>query len=207
MGHIYYPRPETLNRWHSFDAHFQHGAGSSSLLLLPIKEANTSIITICNQCPLWLPRMQDIKLLTLHWRSLSGWGRERLSRYFDHNGGRSTQKEHCHTIFNILRLTVGYLNATINITTGIAKAEIGPNGSSQTRRSLRVDGYGAGYGLPKSSGPDHWTVLDQNLTVSPVQTLIAGGLPGSGANTTHDYRLTPECGFSFRRDSLHNRPQ
>jgi len=198
MRHLYYPRCETFNRWRSFDAHFQDWAGSVSLLLLPIKEANTSVMTICNQCPLWLPRMQDLKSLTLHWRSFPGWGRERLSTYFDHKGGQYIQKEHCRTIVNISRLTVGYLNATINRTTRNAKPEIGPNAYSQTRQDWWVDGYGATFGLPRSSGLGFWTVLELNWTIFPVQTWIAGRLPGPAANTRQ------LCGGSITTPSILN---
>ena len=184
MRHLYYPRCETLNRWHSFDAHFHNGAGTVSLLLLPIKEANTSVMTSCNQCPLWFPRMQDLKSLTLRWRSFPGWGREWLSTYFDHKGSHFIQTEHRPPIVIILRLTVRYLNATINRSTRNVEPEIGPDGSSETRQNLRVDGYGAKFGLPRSCGSGFWTVLEPNRTIFPVQTRSAGGFPGPFADTS-----------------------
>jgi len=183
MCQLYYPRCETLNCWRSFDSHFEDEAGSVSLLLLPMKEANTSIMTICNQCPLRLPRVQDLKSLTLHWRSFSGWGREPVSKYFDQTGGRYIQKVQYYTILNLLRLTAGYLHATIYRTTQNAKPEIGPNRSSQTQWNPLVDRYQAGFGLPWSCGSGFGTVLDLNLTVFPVQNRTAGGLPGPVANT------------------------
>jgi len=85
---------------------------------------------------------------------------------------------------NILRLTVGYLNATMNRTTRNATLEIGPDGPSQTQQNPRVDRYGAGIGPPRSSGLGFRMVLDLNRTVFPVQTPTAGGLPGPVANTT-----------------------
>jgi len=188
MHHLYYPRWETLNRWRSFDADFHTGAGSVSLLLLSIKEANTSVMTSCNQCPLWLPRMQDLKSLTLHWRSFPGWCREHFSTYFNHKGSRFMQKEHRRTIVNILWLTVRYLNTTINRTYRNAKPDIGPDRSSQTRQNPRVDGYGAGSGPPRSSRSGSWTVLEPNQTVFPVQSGAAGGLPGPIANTSSNLR-------------------
>jgi len=190
MRHLYYPRCKTLNRWCSFDAHFHNGAGSVSLPLLPIKETNTSVMTISNQCPQWVPWMQDLKLLTLRWRSFPGWCRERLSTYFDHNGGQYIQKEHWHTIFNILWLTVGYLNGMINRATQNANLEIGPDRSSQTQPNPQVDGSGDLFGLPRSSGLGFWTVLELNWTVFPVQTQPAGGLPGPVLNTRHSQRLS-----------------
>jgi len=183
MRHLYYPRCETLNCWRSLDAHFHHGAGSVSLLLLPIKEANTSVMTRCNLCPLWLPRMQDLKSLTLRWRSFPGLGRERLSTYFDHKGGLFIQKEHRCTIINIVWLTVRYLNATINRTNRNAKPGIGPHESSQTQWNPQFDVYRGGFGPPRGSGLGFWTVLEPHWTVFLVQTVTAGGLPGSVAYT------------------------
>jgi len=144
MHHLQYPRCESLNRWLSFDAHLQDGAGSMSLLFLPIKKANTSIMTICNQCPLWLPRMQDQKLFTLRSRSFPGWGRECLSTCFDPKGGRYIQKEQCRTIIISLRLIVGYPNATINRTTWNAKRAIEPDEPSHHGETRGLAGKGPG---------------------------------------------------------------
>jgi len=184
MRHLYHPRCKTLKRWHSFDAHFHDGAGSLSLLLLPIKEANISVMTSCNQCPLWLPRMQDLKLLTLRWRSFPGRGRECLSTYFDHKGGQFIQKKHQCTIAHISGFTVGYLNATVNRTTRNAKLQIGRNESSQSRRNPRVNEYGCGFGPQWSSGSGCWKVLESTRTVFLVQTPTAAGLAGPVANTS-----------------------
>jgi len=202
MRHLYYPKCETLNHWCSFDAHFHSGAGSVSLLLLPTKEANVSVMTSCNQCPLWLPRMRDIQLLRLHWCSFPGWGRERLSTYFNHKGGQFIQKEHQCTMVNILRLTVRYLNVTINRTTRNAKPEIGPEGSRQTQWILRVDGYGAGFGQPRSSGSVFWTVPEPNWTVFPVQTRPAGRSPRPVGNTTWDGSSSIPTGAAMMHSSL-----
>jgi len=189
MRHLDYTRCETWNRWRSSDPHFQDGARSVSLLLLPIKVANISVMTICNKCPLRLPRMQDLKSLTLHWRSFPGWGREHFSTFFDHKGGQYIQKEQRWTIANILRLTVGYLNVTINRTTRNAKPEIGPDGSSQTQGNPRVNRYGAGFGLPRRNWSGFLMGLELNGTVFPVQTRTAGGLPGPVANTRSNCRI------------------
>jgi len=135
-----YPTCKILNCWRSYDASIQDRAVSLSLLLLPIKEANTSVMTICNQCPLWLPRMQNLKSLTLRWCSVPGWVREPLSTYFDYKGGQYIQKEQPGTIINILWSSVGYLSATINRATCDAKPEIGLDGSSQTRRDRGLTG-------------------------------------------------------------------
>jgi len=185
MRHWDYPSCKTSNRRCSFDAHFQDGAGSVSLLLLPIKEANTSVMTICNHCPLWIPRMQDLKWLTLRWRSFPGWVRERLSTYFEHKSGQYIQNAQWRTIVNIIRLTLGYLNATMNRTTWNAIPEIRPGGLRQTRRNQGVDSYGAGFGLPRSSGSGFWQVLDPNQTVFPVQIWTTGGLPAPIVTTRY----------------------
>jgi len=176
MRHIDYPRCEIFHCWRSVDAHFQDGAGSVSLLVLPIKHASASVMTICNLWPLRLPKMQDQKSLTLRWRSFPGWCRERLSPFFDHKGGHCIQKEHRGTIVNILRLIIGYLNVTINRTNRNAEPVIGPYGSSQTRvkpaglrirgrvwttKNLRVgflDGSGIGPNGLSGPDPDCWRV-------------------------------------------------
>jgi len=137
----------------------------------------------CNHAPLNLPEMQDHQLLTLHWRSFSGWGRERLSTCLLHQGCQYIRKWQCSTIVNILQLTVGYLNATINRKTRNARPEIGPTRSSQSGRNLQVDGFRARSGPPWNSGSGLRTVLEPNLTVFPVQTPTAAGFPGPVANT------------------------
>jgi len=204
MHYLYYPWCETLNHWRWFDAHFHHVGGSVSLLLLPIKEANTSAMTSCNQCLLWFPRMQDLKSLMLRWYSFPGWGRESLSTYFDDKGSHFFQKHHRHTIIDIFPLTVRYLNATINRTTRNAKPEIGPDGSNQTQQNPQVDGYGAGFGPPRSCGSGFWTFLEPNKTVFPVQTRTAGGLPRPVANTIDSYTLFIIIMYSVRQLPEHS---
>jgi hypothetical protein len=66
-----------------------------------------------------------------------------------------------------------------------AEPENGTDGSSQTRRNPRVDGYGSGLGLPRVCGSGFWTVLEPNRPIFEVQTRTAGGLPGPVANTRH----------------------
>jgi len=68
-----------------------------------------------------------------------------------------------------------------------AEPEIGTNGSGQTRRNLRVDGYGSGFCPPRVCGSGFWTVLEPHRPVFAVQTRTAGGLPGPIANTRHQY--------------------
>jgi len=57
--HLDYPWCKTKNCWCSIDAHFQDGAGSMSLLFLPLKAANTSSMDVSNQSQLILPKMQS----------------------------------------------------------------------------------------------------------------------------------------------------
>jgi len=97
--------------------------------------------------------MQDQKPLTLHWRSFPWWGREQVSPSFDYKGVQYIQKEQQCTIVNILRFTVGYLNATINRTTLNVEPEIGPDGSSPTWRNPSVDEYAAGLDCHEAACP------------------------------------------------------
>jgi len=71
------------------------------------------------------------------------------------------------------------------INRGTRHAEPGfrPDGSSQNWRIARVNGYGAWFGPPRSSGLGLRTVLEPNWTVFLVQTWTADGLPGAIANT------------------------
>jgi len=50
-----------------------------SLAYLPREAANSSLIEVCNQAPLLLPKMRDLESLTLMWRSFSRWGKEGVS--------------------------------------------------------------------------------------------------------------------------------
>jgi len=50
---------------------------------------------------------------------------------------------------------------------------------------MRVDAAGSRFGMLTLSGVGFWMVLESNRTVSPVQTRIAGRLPGHVANNTH----------------------
>jgi hypothetical protein len=65
-----------------------------------------------------------------------------------------------------------------------AEPEIGTDGSSQTLRNLRLDGYGSRIGLPRVSGWGFWTGLELNQLGFAVLIRTPGGLPGPVANTT-----------------------
>jgi len=156
---------------------------------------------VCIQSPSRLLMMQDQKSLTRDWLSCSGWGKERVLLVFSDKGCRFIRKGQWCAKVNILRLTVGYLNATINRKTRNTEPEIGTDGSSQTRQNPRVDGYGSGFGPPRRSGSGFGTVLEPNPTVFPVGTRTAGGLPGPVANTI-PIPFWHEATYIFLRTSL-----
>ena len=128
--------------WHFVDTHFQHGAGRKSLSLLPPKAAYISFMNVCKHLPLRLPKMQNQKLLTLHWFTFAGLGREHVSLVVDYNGGHYIKIRQRHTTSNILWFTEGYLTATINQITRRLGAEIGTNRSSHAWQNLLVTSYG-----------------------------------------------------------------
>jgi len=189
MHHLDYPICETLHRWHLVDAHSQDGAGSMSLPLVPLKAANTSFMTICNQSPLRLPKMQDQISLTLRWPSYPGWAWECVSPFLIRKVASTSKKQWC-TMVNILRLTIGHLYSTIQITTTETEPEIGPNGSRETQQQPLGDGYASGIGLPRHRGSGLWTGPELNRPIFLVQILTAGRLPGPVANSKC---LKPDC--------------
>jgi len=83
---FYSPTDRTKNRWRSVDAHFQDGAGSVFLTLLPIKHANTLIMCIHYQVAFLLPDLHDQQSMTLQWRSFSRWGGERVAFFLPSKG-------------------------------------------------------------------------------------------------------------------------
>ena len=80
-----------------------------------------------------------------------------------------------------------------------AEPESGTDGSSQTRRNPRVDGYGSRFRPPRVCGLGFWTVLEPNRPVFAVQTRTAGGLPGPVANTIGEqsFELQEVCGLEL----------
>jgi hypothetical protein len=83
--------------------------------------------------------VQDQKSLTCRWLSFSGWGRDWFSLVFDYKGGQYIRKGQQYTNVNILRLEIGYPNATTTRNTRIPELEIGTDWSSQTQQNPRVD--------------------------------------------------------------------
>jgi len=70
------------NCWRSVDTHFHEGARSVSLSVFPIEAANTFNIYRNDHIAFDLRDLQDQKLLTLRWRSISEWGSEHKARTF-----------------------------------------------------------------------------------------------------------------------------
>jgi len=83
-----YPRRITKNRWRYLDAQFHDGARRILKSVLPIKAANNSFMTDYNLSEVRFPRTHDQKLLTLHWRSFSWWGREGIAICFGYRGSQ-----------------------------------------------------------------------------------------------------------------------
>ena len=66
----------------------QEAVAGMSLAYLPREAANSSLIEVCIHAPLKLPKMQDLKLLTIICRSFSQWGRERVASTFGYKAGQ-----------------------------------------------------------------------------------------------------------------------
>jgi hypothetical protein len=131
--------------------------------------------------------MQDHKSLMQRWRWCSGWGQERPSVVFSHNGGPFIQKGYWRTQVYVSQTAVGYLNATINRKAKNTELEIGTDRSSQTCQNLRVDRYRSWFGPPWCRGLGYWMVRELNHTVFAVRTWTAVGVPGPVANTSYEH--------------------
>jgi len=134
--------------------------------------------------PLRIPKMQDHQSLTLHWRSFSWWGRERLSPCLRYKGSQCIWKWLCGTIVNNLPFTIEYLNAPIHRGAQNAEREIGTNGSRQPWQNPWVDGYGSRFAQPRGSRSGFWTGLELNQPVFTVWTRTPGEFPGPVANSS-----------------------
>jgi len=87
------------------------------------------------------------------------------------------QKGQWCTKVNILRLEVQYLNVSINRKTWKPEPEIGTDGSSQPSQNPCVDGWGSGFGLPRTSYARFWTVLELKWIIFVVRTCTTRGIP------------------------------
>ena len=76
----------TKIRWCSVDAHFQNGAVTISLPVLPIKAGNTMDMSIRDNIGSLLPYLPDQNSLTLRWRSFSEWGSDCIAFFIAYKG-------------------------------------------------------------------------------------------------------------------------
>jgi len=74
--------------WHSVDAHFHDGARSVSPTFFHINAANKLSTYRNDHIAFELPDLQDQKLLTLCWCSISEWCGERDTRSFAYNASQ-----------------------------------------------------------------------------------------------------------------------
>jgi len=153
---------KTKNHWSMVDANFQNRAGSVLLSIMPMKVACTSFINVSNQSPLRYPLMHVQTSLTLRWLSFSTWVREYVTLSFDDKGGQYITKRQWHSKVNYLRLTVGYLNATIMRNTLKLELKRGSNGSSKSRQIRQVDRYWYRFHPLQYSWSVCWTYLELN---------------------------------------------
>jgi len=86
------------------------------------------------------PQLLDVPLMLI---SRMGQG-VCLSLFFDYKGSHCIQKKQWHTIVDIVRLSVRYLNVIINRTTRQAEAVMRPDKSTLTRGNRRLVGTGTG---------------------------------------------------------------
>jgi len=142
----------TKNRWCFVDAHFQNGAVRVILSLLGWNMANTSFMIVCIQSASRLLMMQDQKSLMRRWLSCSGWGKERVSLVFSYNRGRFIWKGQWCAKVNILRLTVGYLNATIKDIPETQNRRLEPTGFAKPGKTRRLTGTGPGLAGQDTAG-------------------------------------------------------
>jgi hypothetical protein len=153
------------------------------LSLLLINAACTLFMNVCIQLALSLPKMQDQQSLTCCWLEFSGWGRECVLLVFDYKGGQYIRKRQWCTTGNILRLAVGYLNATMNRKPQTLQLGIGADGARQKRQSLRVDRYGSSSGPTRCCWLGFWTGYKPNWKMLAIPIRTAAVLPEPVANS------------------------
>jgi len=93
---------EGNTHWHSVDAHFEDGAGSISLSLLPIKAVNNQDMTMCNLLPPRLHMIYYQQSLTFRWRLFSWWGMEGIVICFANNGSQKFLYHSTHPIGGVI---------------------------------------------------------------------------------------------------------
>jgi len=134
--------------------------------------------------------MAVLDLKSYKWCKMNNWSdstsarsREHDCRWFDYKGRQWNKYREWCTKVDILHRTVTYLTANMNRKTRKGDPDTGTDRHSHTRQYPRVDRYVYGFGPPRGFDSGFWTGLESNWTVFPVQTRIAGGLPGPFANT------------------------
>jgi len=173
--HSYYQRWRTNNCWRSVDAHFQDGVGSVSLSFCVINAANTMFMAVCNLSPQRLPKIHDQQWLTLRWRSFSGCGRACVSVHCDHYGGQCIENHLWYTNINILRLSVAYLIATINVKPETQNWRLEPTSLAKPGKTCGLMGMGSGVARQVSAGRVTWRFLARTVSIGSVPTQTEAG--------------------------------
>jgi hypothetical protein len=69
------PRWKTKYQWHSIFAYYQNVAVSVSFIVFPKEAGSKLVIDSSSLVTFQLPYIQDYKLLTLSWHTISAWNR------------------------------------------------------------------------------------------------------------------------------------
>jgi hypothetical protein len=114
------------------------------------------------------------------WRSIDAHyqdGAGSVSLRFQFKRGEFIKKIQWFTNVEILKLTVGHMNVTINRKTRKPEPQNETNEFHQAQQSLQVAGYQYWFDTPRNTSSDFWKGLQPIWTVFPVRTRTAGGLP------------------------------
>ena len=109
-------------------------------------------------------------LLTLCWRSFSGCGWAHEYACFAHQGGKYTKNEPCHTNVNRVRLTVAYLNATLNVKPEMQNRRLETTGLVKPSETRGLTSTDPGVARQESAGRLFgrvWIRTDQFLLSKP----------------------------------------
>jgi len=144
MCHSYYRSCKTNHCRCSVDSHSQDGVGCVLLCLFAVKVAYTMFMTVCNLSPPWLPKIHDQQSLTLHSCTFSACGRVRVSVHIDHKGGQYIENKPWCTNVNNLRLSVAYMNATMNVKPKMQNQWLEPSGLAKHAQTPWLTGMNPG---------------------------------------------------------------
>jgi len=137
---------------------------------LPIKAVISFWMDVCDHAPLILPKMLDQISLMLCWRSFSGCGWACEDSCFPHQGGWYIENEPWRTNVNIFRLTVAYLNATINVKPKTQNRRLEPTGVAKAGETRGLTGTGPGLACQDPAGKvfgRFWNRTDPFLWFKP----------------------------------------